>query len=240
VPETLCSGMWTQQIRIDGRLLAEPREWDEVCWHADDDVVYQELQADLSDDWILQRQILLVRDDHFLYLADALLGPEEGEIEYRAELPLAAGIRFSPMEETNEGQLVGSRSLATILPLSLPEWRAEQPQGGLCEVAGRLQIRHAAHGQRLYVPLFVDLDRRRLQRPLTWRRLTVAERLRAQPPSQVVAYRVQVGDEQWLFYRSLAPAANRTVLGENLSNEFLAARFDRDGDTDDLIRIDPE
>jgi hypothetical protein len=173
-------------------------------------------------------------------LADALLGPNEAQIEYQTEFSLAAGTRFEPMDETHEGILMGSRCLGTVLPLALPEWRTSASHGSVQSVDGKLQIRHVVQSQRLYVPLFLDLDRSRLRRPLTWRRLTVAERLQIQPPSQVVAYRVQVGDEQWLFYRSLGPAANRTVLGENLSNEFLAARFDRDGDTDDLIRLDAE
>jgi hypothetical protein len=238
--ETVWNGPWTQQICVDGHLLAPPERWDEVCWHSDDDVDFQELQANFSDGWVLQRQILLAREDHFLYLADALVGPNEAQIDYQVEFSLAAGIRFDPMDETHEGTLTGSRCLGTVLPLALPEWRTSASHGSVQSVDGKLQIRHGVQSQRLYVPLFLDLDRSRLRRPLTWRRLTVAERLQIQPPSQVVAYRVQVGDEQWLFYRSLGPTANRTVLGENLSNEFLAARFDRDGDTDDLIRLDAE
>ncbi|MCL4202830.1 MAG: hypothetical protein KJ000_10055 [Pirellulaceae bacterium] len=238
--ETVWSGLWTTQIRISGQAIPVPTEWDEICWHADDDVDYQELQADLSGGWTLQRQILLAREDRFLLAADALLGPQGALIEYQAELPLAEGVRFEPMQDTREGQLTGRRCLATVLPLGLPEWRTARADGSLEMADGKLQIRQTATSQRLYIPLFIDLDRKRFRRPLTWRQLTVAERLQIQPPSRVVAYRVQVGDEQWLFYRSLAPAANRTVLGENLANEFLAARFDRDGDTDDLVRIDPE
>ena len=238
--QTVWNGLWTTQIRINGHAIDPPTEWDEICWHADDDVVYQELQADLSGGWVLQRQILLAREDRFLLAADSLLGPQEASIEYQAQLPLAEGVRFEPMQETHEGQLTGSRCLATVLPLELPEWRTARASGGLELADGKLQIRQTAKTQRLYVPLFIDLDRKRIRCPLTWRKLTVAERLQIQPPSRVVAYRVQVGVDQWLFYRSLAPAANRTVLGENLANEFLAARFDRDGDADDLVRIDPE
>jgi hypothetical protein len=94
-------------------------------------------------------------------------------------------------------------------------------------------------GQAIYAPIFVDLCRKRFGRPLTWRQLTVAERLEILPPDRATGFRVQIGDEQWLFFRSLVPGeTSRTVLGENLHDEFLAARFDRDGDTDELIRID--
>ncbi len=237
---TIWSGTWQQEIQINGRRLDPPEQWDEVCWHTDDDVDFQELQATLGGGWVLQRQILLARDDQFLYLADAILGPGEEQIEYHTQLPLTEDIRFEAAAETHEGHLIGDRWRGNVLPLALPEWRASPSSGSLEWIDGRLRLRHAVRAQRVYVPMFIDLKTSRFGRPLTWRHLTVAERLQVQPPSQAVAFRVQVADEQWLFYRSLGPTANRTFLGENLSNEFLAARFDLDGDTDDLIRIDAE
>jgi len=54
-----------------------------------------------------------------------------------------------------------------------------------------------------------------------------------------VGYRVQTGGDQWLFYRSLSAPASRTLLGQNLLHEFLAARFDTEGDVDELLAIDP-
>ncbi len=238
--QTVWSGPWQQELHLDGRKLDPPEQWDEVCWHTDDDVDYQELQATLADGWILQRQIILAREDHFLFLADAILGSHEREIGYRGQLPLTAGVRFEPAEETHDGHLIGDRWRGAVLPLALPEWRIDPSDGGMEWIDGNLQIRHAVRAARLYVPMFIDLDPSRSRRPLTWRQLTVAERLQVQSPSQAVAFRIQMADDQWLFYRSLGPAANRTFLGENLSNEFLAARFDQDGDADDLIRIDAE
>jgi hypothetical protein len=68
--------------------------------------------------------------------------------------------------------------------------------------------------------------------------LTVGQRLQILPPSVAVGYRVQCGGQQWLFYRSLAPAASRTVLGQNIAHEFYAGRFDRDGEADQLVAVD--
>ena len=81
----------------------------------------------------------------------------------------------------------------------------------------------------MLAPLFFDLRARRMTRPLTWRQLTVAESLKTQPPEVAVGYRVMVGKEQWLIYRSLGSPANRTLLGHNLATEMLVARFGRDG-----------
>ena len=55
--------------------------------------------------------------------------------------------------------------------------------------------------------LFIDLRKDRFVRPVTWRQLTVAENLSIQPADVAVGYRVQIGADQWLFYRSLAPRA---------------------------------
>ncbi len=53
-----------------------------------------------------------------------------------------------------------------------------------------------------------------------------------------VGYRAQSGAAHWLLYRSLAPNGIRTVLGQNLSTEFLFGRFRRTGDVKRLIEIE--
>ena len=91
---------------------------------------------------------------------------------------------------------------------------------------------------RLYAPLFIDLKPSRTRQQFTWRRLTVAENLELQPADVAAGYRVQVGKRQWLFYRSLAPTAPRTLLGQHLISEMLVARFDQDGEIDELLEIE--
>lgn len=238
--QTIWSGDWELEITVDGRRLRGPSDWEHVCWHTDDDVDYLELQTDCGQGWTLQRQIVLAREDLILFAGDALLGPASGRIEYRTALPLSPPIRFDSAQETTEGRLAGRDPLALVLPLGLGEWRTAHNQGCLEAADGSLQLTQTAVGQRLYVPWLIDLDAKRVKRPATWRQLTVGERLEIVPADQAVAYRAQIGQQQWLFYRSLGEPGNRTVLGQNLCNEFLAASFDREGDVEDLIRIDSE
>jgi hypothetical protein len=106
------------------------------------------------------------------------------------------------------------------------------------ETERRLELRLSANGRCLFAPLFVDLKPRRLAKPLTWRQLTVAENLTVQPRDVAVGYRVLVGRAQWLIYRALATKANRTLLGHNLSSEFLVARFRRNGQVESLLEIE--
>jgi hypothetical protein len=236
--ETFWSGVWETRLTADGTLLEPQTGWEEVCWHTDDDVDYLELECKLSGDWCLQRQFIMAREDQFLFVADALVGPGSAEIEYTSCLPLAEQVRFIPEDETREGTLVGCRHpLGRVLPLAMPEWRPLHYDGDLNTSQTGLCHTQRAGGQRLYAPIFIDLDRRRGRRPLTWRRLTVAERLEIVDAETAVAFRVQVGGEQWVFYRSLTDTDSRTFLGQHIHDEFFAGRFDPDGEVDELISI---
>ena len=128
--------------------------------------------------------------------------------------------------------------MALVLPLALPEWRIDTRPGTLAAVDERMELSQSATGSALFAPLFVDMDRRRIARPCTWRQLTVGENLAIQPPDVAVGYRVMVGRQQWLIYRSLAPAANRSLLGHNLVSGMLLARFDRKGEVESLVEIE--
>jgi hypothetical protein len=232
------AGEWTFDLQINGEPAKIESEWQQVCWMSDDDVDYLELEAELTGAARIQRQILLARDERFLLLCDNVLTDSAEKITYRGHLPLADGVAYEPAGESREGLLVAGKPVARVLPLALAEWRAD-PRGGELQSAGRaLELALTGHGANLCCPLFFDLKPTRLKKPFTWRRLTVAEHLEIQPPSTAVGYRVQCGRDQWLFYRSLSQVANRSLLGENVSGEFLAARFTRDGETEELIQIE--
>jgi hypothetical protein len=232
------SGEWITTLCVQGTPLETQSGWREVCWFTDSDVDYLELEVDLSDGWAIQRQVLLSRSDHFLFLADAVIGPRPAQVEYRSRWPLAERVQFEAEDQTRDGCLGDGKPLSTVLPLSLPEWQVTSATGSLQSVGNQLELTQSEQAQRLYAPLFFDLSRRRFAKERTWRQLAVAERLVPQPPDAVVGYRVQVGQAQWLLYRSLAPKANRTVLGQNLSNEFLVGRFKKDGCVQELIEIE--
>jgi hypothetical protein len=237
--DLVMSGAWNPQIEFNGAPLEAESQWDEVCWLSDDDVDYLELELSLSGGVQIQRHLLLARQDHFLFVADAVMGEQSGSIAYRSAAPLAAGVRFAPSAESNEGRLIGRRGCALVLPLALSEWRSEPGGGTLREQAGALELRQsAANARNLFAPLFIDLAPRRFSRPCTWRRLTVAENRQIVAPDLAAGYRVQVGGQQWLFYRSLGPRGNRTLLGHNLVTQFLAARFNRDGVAESLLEIE--
>lgn len=236
--DVLCSGVWRLELRRDGRLAEPVSPWKEVFWASNEGVDYVELSAQFSGGIQVERQILLARDG-FLLLADVVLAPRRVKLDYRALLPLAPGIRFDGAAESYEGIVTARRRRrAKILPLALPEWRADPRPGSLAQTERGLELCQTSLGRALWAPLFVDLVPRRFRWPLTWRPLTVAESLANQPPDVAAGFRVRIGRQQWLMYRSLAAKANRTLLGHNLSGEMLVARFGRDGEVTAMLEIE--
>jgi hypothetical protein len=225
-------------VSVDGAAALPVSDWNELCWISDKDVDYLELEIELGDDIRVQRHLLLARKERFLLLADSVLGSRRAAIDYRSALPRCPGVAFQEACETREGSLTGRKPRARVLPLALPEWLADRRNGTLAATDAGIELRQQAEGQSLFAPLFLDLDRRRMNKPLTWRQLTVAESWAICPADAAVGYRVAIGKRQWLFYRSLNCPRNRTLLGHNLSSEMLAARFLPDGEVETLIEIE--
>lgn len=245
--KTLFSTDWEPTIVVNGERLAPVTEvdtWEAVCWFEDVDSDYLELEADLPNEWKLQRQILLGKEDRFLLLCDSLIGPNADthvEIDYQLTIPLAGRVQVRRQGDAREGLISapGKKRLAMVLPLALPEWRNAPGLGELDLSGGEIQLNHRSKGRALCAPIFFDLDVDRLRLPRTWRRLTVAETRRAVPHDEAVGFRIQVGSQQWLMYRSLTANGNRTLIGQNLSSEFLFARIDMDGAVEALVETDP-
>jgi hypothetical protein len=236
--EVLCSGVWDCQVQFEGQTLQPKSRWQETCWFSDRDTDYLELELRLGHGVRVERSILLAKQDRFVYLADAILPARLGPIDYLGSLPLAPGAALKEARQTREARLRRGRGEALVLPLGLGEWRADGEAGELAANDGKIQLRQQAPGGRLWAALWLDLDRRRTQRPFTWRRLTVAEDRRAVPNHVAVGYRVQAGAAQWLLYRSLGKKGNRTLLAHNLSTEMLVGRFTKAGEVEKLLEIE--
>jgi hypothetical protein len=236
--DVLVSGEWQLELHADGAKLKPIGGWEEVCWVSDQDCDYLELEIDFTGGFRVQRQMLLAREDKFLFLADAVLGGAARELTYGGRLPLCRRLSSSAAVEAREVLLGGDKAQALILPLALPEWQADRRVGALELNSGALELGQSAPGSRLFAPLWIDLSRRRSREAFTWRQLTVAEQRQNLTSDVAAGYRVQFGRRQWLIYRSLAAAANRTVLGQNLSGEFFLGRFQRSGETETLVEIE--
>jgi hypothetical protein len=234
-------GDWTWQATTNGKAFARAGQWSEVCWHREEACDYLEIELPLDNGWRLERQMLLARQERFLFLADALIGPgkEAVEIRYEQGLALAGEVGCELADETREGVLAADgRRRAGVAPIALSEWRAEFCHSELTTANGHLKLQQAAQGRSLFAPLWIDLDPRRLKRPLTWRRLSVGENLAIVQRDVAAGYRIQAGREQWLIYRSLTPFGNRSILGHNTTYSFVCGRIKKDGAVEEVLAIE--
>jgi hypothetical protein len=162
---------------------------------------------------------------HDLSPVDSLPGGSDAVgLSYASSLRMATGLEGEPAEETREVLAFDTRMRFMALPLALPEWRVGR--GGSLEYRdGDLRLTQQSPGRRIYAPLWFDCDPSRIGGPLTWRQLTVADTRLNLPAYQATGFRIQAGLEQWLLYRSLDVARNRSLLGCNVSCEFLLGRI---------------
>lgn len=225
--ESLLRGIWSSTTSVDGQRLEPVGEWEQLCWQSGRRFDFLELGQELARGVRIERQVLFGREDRILYLAD-IVRPADGtlrHLQHSLTLPLAPGVQWNPEPETRDGLLTCGKTRAAVLPLSLREWRADPRGGTLIERDGRLVLAHETDGRAFCSTLLIDLDRKRSQTERTWRQLTIAEWMEIVPNDVAAGFRAQSGDDQWLFYRSIAPAGNRTLLGHNVAGEFCAGRF---------------
>jgi hypothetical protein len=238
--ERLLVGSWQFETTCDGRPVRPSGEWENLCWQSDKRCDLLELGIQLSEGLRLERQIVLGKKDRVLYMADMVFAVDRTprQLKHSVSLPLDNGCRWQPELETRDGVLQTGRMRAAVMPLALPEWRTDPRGGSLVGNNGRLTLTQEATGQALCSSVFFDLDPKRSCKERTWRQLTVAEWMDVMPRDVAVGFRAQSGRAQFLFYRSLAPAGNRTVLGHNIAGEFTAGRFRASGKYDEWIEIE--
>lgn len=224
----LVDGPWQWEAWADGRSVEPEAGWTVSCWESDRKATFLEITAPLGSGRQIERQVVVLPKDRIVFLADAVTTvAEPAALRYRGSLPVAASLDAEPAAETREVILADTRPRLLAMPLALPEWRAGGGGDFRAEAGGLVLEQEAVH--RLYAPLWLDCDPRRIGRPLTWRQLTVADTRIILPRHQAAGFRVQAGLEQWLVYRALDVARNRTLLGCNVSCEFLLGRVRKSG-----------
>jgi hypothetical protein len=238
--ERMLTGQWLSATTCDGEPVEVAGEWERLCWESGRRFDYLELGLDLTHGLRLERQMLLGRRDTVLYLADIVVAADRStrHIQHTLKLPLDDHDSWRPELETRDGLLIGHRARIAVLPLGLREWRVDPRGGELVDERGYLTLTQQAHGRALCCPLLLDLDRKRSNKERTWRQLTIGESLEVVPPDTAVGFRAQSERDQWIFYRSLGPAGNRTVLGQNIAGEFSAGALRSTGKYKEWIEVE--
>lgn len=232
---------------------SEPRpaiaDWKENIHVSDENGDYLELSRSFEGARV-DRHYFLGREDRLMFTADVVFTDEPDQTwNYRTVLSMPKEVDWYPQTETFDGYLIASRRgsaprpRALLMPLAFPEWKQElddttEPFCSIHRIASGLELTRRMRGSAFCVPLWAYLDPRDMSELHTWRRLTVAENRKKVPENIAVGYRVQVGDRQWLVYRATGQRGNRSLLGHNLTSEFLLARFSAEHGVQPLVEIE--
>ncbi len=253
--QRIFSGEWDVALEYRGKPVNIDVAWNEVCWFSDDDVDYLELECDLEGNCTVYRQLMLMREEGMVYMADSVLGnPEDSKSDWKSisTWTLDASVSFHPQAKSNEGRIERifhddqndedrTQPVALLLPLSLPEWRRGTTQGSLQGSQGKVVLEARTTRTRLLSAMLVAVGQKSRNPIYTWRPLSVAQNLQKVSDDIAQGCRVQIGNDQWVFYRSLAPCSRRTLMGLHLSMEFYAGRFlSDDGTYEPLVEVSPE
>ncbi|MEM7474696.1 MAG: hypothetical protein AAF483_06865 [Planctomycetota bacterium] len=239
----ILSGSWDISAKVRGRNLTQAGQWQESCWFSDDDVDYLEFEVRFGNQFRVQRQLILFREDRLLYLADSLNADRESSLALSSSIPLATHTQFAPEQKSTEGYLIGPSHQGLVLPLFLPEWRQQLTINGskdkIANTDGMLVAHSEARARRLYNPVVISLRNSHAEKNYTWRHLTVADQLRIVEKEEAQAFRFQIGSEQWFVYRNLDRPIRRTALSFHLLDDFYAGRFDaEDGELDAIVQVE--
>lgn len=237
--KTLLDGALDTELTIDGQSVIPRGDWRAVCWHADGDGDYLELQLCLTESVRIDRQLLLSRRGRFAFLADVVIAPQAERIEYRFSLPAAEGTQMKFDSSTREARLRAPACAARVFPLALPQDRVLSTAGSYLEQHGRLELRQVVAGRGLFAPLILDWHPRRRSAAAEWRSLTVTELGKAVGADRAAGHRLRLGKQQLLIYRSLADTDEaRAVLGQHTRYETLVGLFDTKGDVTPIMMVE--
>lgn len=237
----LLEGRWEFSLTVNEKEINGDGEWVAVCWNSDEDADYLELQMQLDDGYTLERQILLPRNQHFVFLADIVNGTEAARLEYRSCLPVTTGFAGFMDEESHELLLKKKGLAARVFPLGLSQERDFFQPGSLnVNERGQIELQQeVAEATALYAPLVIDWEPELKRKPADWARLTVSEAGEISPRDIAVGHRLRIGKHQLLIYRSLKKGeGSRAVLGHNTRYESVIGRFDSDGDLMPLLFVE--
>ncbi len=235
-------GQWKDKILAPLQLRVT-----QTCEHHKNGCDYFEFDWPLTQHYRLQRGFLLDHTHRLMVLGDTLrwdgkrTPTKAGLLTYESRLVFAPNISLARESKQLDVEILNNsaRTLGRILPLCLPALEGKLKIDGRRAEYG-IKYSLQGEGPSLFAPLVFDLDAARCKQPATWRQLTVGEEMQKVDAGRAVGFRVQLGKEQFLLYRSMTPMANRSVLGHNLIDDFCYATFSPEAGVSPLVEVRQE
>ena len=239
--QLLLEGCWDFSLKVDGQTISGNGDWSALCWSTDEDADYLELHMELESGYKLERQILLPRNQHFVFLSDIVTGEETANLEYQSFIPVTPGMTGSLNGATHELSLKSKGLSARVFPIGLTQERDFFQPGSLTlNDQSQLVLHHqASEANALYAPLIIDWEPELKRKAADWASLTISEGGKISARDEASGHRLRIGPHQLLVYRSLKKGGvSRAVLGHNTNYESVIGRFDTNGELAPLLFVE--
>ncbi|MCA9000034.1 MAG: hypothetical protein KDA80_23760 [Planctomycetaceae bacterium] len=235
----LLQGAWTHALHVGGQQVDLTDDWSCVCWFDDEDAALMELQQTADDERKLIRQVILLRNENLLLLADSVRTGSSSPIHYERTLPLVGGGEYQEDSSTREAAILERNHRVRIVPLGSVQDRIHGTNDSLIRTADGLQSQCTGPGACLYSPIVFEWHSQRRKSAVEWAPLTVAEDGKPVTEDYARGFRLRIGRKQWLLYHSLvAPEIPRTVLGLHTASETVLAEILPNGEFNVLVEVE--
>lgn len=242
------SGEWGLQVRSGDQAFesnGKPHHdeeveahWSNVCWFSDYEAAYLELRREQKGWGSVNRQLLFIREEQLLVIADVVDLEAGNEFDYVSQLPFSSGWHAEQDTLSRELALSNGDVRVRVFPLSSPQLKVDKSATKTTVSPEALTVTHHGDQCRAQIVTVFDWNPKHRLLPIEWTKLTVAEDGKRVPSDQATGYRLRVGHNQWLLYQSLTePDVPRSVLGLHTANEMVFAKVEA-GEVEPIVEVE--
>lgn len=235
--QSLLEGEWQGTlINSTGKRVPLRGDWTCVCWQSDPDSDYIELQLIVPGVVRVERQVFLSRTMQFCLLGESLSELKMNPVDFHSQLPLLPQVEGQTDALTREIRLTANGLPIRVFPVGLP---AQHTHSSLGKFGKDLSLNTLIGDTAWYNPMIIDWSPARRNSEAIWKALTVAEERQAVKRDEAAGYRLKLGDQQWLMYRSLKQSIEpRSVLGLQTRYETVIGSVEKNGNITPLMQVE--
>ncbi|MCH2200810.1 MAG: hypothetical protein MK102_02485 [Fuerstiella sp.] len=237
----LLSGVWSSELTVDDDIMGPIEGWKCSCWFSDEEAAFVELEADPSDSVHVVRHVMLALRDRIGVVCESVTTDHaESTVRLKNQLPLAS----SPLAVTNSITREIAVHADCVSTRVIPAWLEDdkvQHTVGRCETTDGMLLAETEGLGGATMPLILDWHPERQALDADWNRLTVTEARTVLHDRNAAGFRVRIGKQQLLIYRSLrAGDGPRAVMGLHTMNETVYGRVRKSGEVAPLVLVESD
>ena len=235
----LLSGIWTSEVIVDGETVGPIEGWGCSCWFSDEEAAFVELESDPTDSLHVVRHVMLSLKERIGVVCESVTSTDSNAtVGLINQLPLAANPLAVTNSITREIALHADCVSTRVIPAWLEDDRVQHTIGR-CEKIDNALVSAGEGLGGATVPLIFDWHPERQALDADWNRLTVTEDRAVVSAQNASGFRVRIGKQQILIYRSLRSGEfPRAVMGLHTLNETVYGRVKKSGEIAPLVLVD--